>query len=634
MNVTCDKCNKRYAIADDKVRGKSVKIRCKQCQNLISVQGPPAGAAAAATMPITAQPAMAAGVGAVSGSPWEDERTRAMPAMDLSPTWFAMVKGKQIGPLTVRDLELRVKTGEVSLRTYLWKQGMADWKRASDVPEVSPVFAGVSVGAAAVGPVQAAPQAGRPISKATKSVARDVATANELPSPEITRKPNGNGAGAVAADPRAAQAVTQPAPALPTRPKTGQFQKAQITEPAPVEPVTVPMPAQRESKSGSRGAVEKKTAAPAAQLESKPAAKAVDRSQIVTDKEPAAIPGPGADAGQPLNDLFADVSGLHAKGDEPSTGERPISGLEGPASSEPLLGGAAEKGYDPFAALGEADPNDAPPPGEATKFFIAQAGVNKRNPPWKIALFVIAIIGLPVGVLYMLSSLHVVPPVLVQNEKGEMVEQEFFSPKGFSTGLKDLLSGDAKKKKEAAEAAKKAAFEREKAKKLATAQPQNNDNGDSMPERRGSKPEAPKYTEDELKKLYGSGGPTGSDVSLGSKNDVGPKIRLESQAPTIEKGGGLDSDAVAKTMGERMKALVGCVEDALKRNPNVKLEKVTLVLQVGESGAVKSAGLEPKRVELTDWGGCIVQRAKKIAFPAAESESEIQIPLVLGASMQ
>src|ERR1043165_8758428 len=123
VNVTCDKCNKRYAIADDKVRGKSVKIRCKQCQNLISVQGPPAGAPAAAPPPaavqITASAAAAGGV-SVGNNPWEEERTRAMPAIDLSPTWFAMVKGKQIGPLTVRDLELRVKTGEVSLRTYLW----------------------------------------------------------------------------------------------------------------------------------------------------------------------------------------------------------------------------------------------------------------------------------------------------------------------------------------------------------------------------------------------------------------------------------------------------------------------------------------------------------------------------------
>ncbi|MBL8951370.1 MAG: zinc-ribbon domain-containing protein [Myxococcaceae bacterium] len=648
MNVTCDKCNKRYAIADDKVRGKSVKIRCKQCQNLISVQGPPAGEAsagahAAATLPITPSPYQAA---PAPGAPWEEERTRAMPSIDLSPVWFAMVKGKQIGPLTVRDLELRVKSSEVSLRTYLWKQGMADWKRASDVPEVATVFAGVSVGAAAVGAVQApltqtstqparAPVAAKP---AAKPAARDVATANELPSPEITRKPNGNGHGAQASP--ASQTLSTTAPALATRPKTGQFQRADTTQPALVEPGPAAAPA-REAKSGSRPAVtEKKPAhAPAAQAKTdlKPAHD--ERTALITDEEPAHSPGGPTAGPAPLNDLFNDVSGLNPKGDEPATGEGPISGLAGPANgnAEPLLGGAAEKGYDPFAALGEADPKDAPPPGEATKFFIAQAGVNKRNPPWKIALFIIAIVGLPVGLLFMLSKLHVVPPVLVQNEKGEMVEQEFFSPQGFSTGLKDLLSGDAKKKKADAEAARRAAAEKQK--KVASGGLGNqhaggNDGADALPGRRDNKPENPKYSEEELKKLYGSGGPTGSDVSLGSKSDVGPKVRLESQAPTVEKGGGLDGEAVAKTMGQRMPALVGCVEDALKRNPNVKLEKVTLVMQVGTSGAVKGAGIEPKRVELTDWGGCIIQRAKKISFPPADSESEIQLPLVLGASMQ
>ncbi|MBS1148831.1 MAG: hypothetical protein H6Q89_529, partial [Myxococcaceae bacterium] len=143
MNVTCDKCNKRYSIADDKVRGKSVKIRCKQCQNLISVQGP---------APVPAGLELGGAPAAVGSSPWEEERTRAMPAMDVTAQWFAMVKGKQLGPFDMKGLEGKVKAGELTLRTYLWKQGMADWKRASDVPEVSSVFAGVSVGATATGP--------------------------------------------------------------------------------------------------------------------------------------------------------------------------------------------------------------------------------------------------------------------------------------------------------------------------------------------------------------------------------------------------------------------------------------------------------------------------------------------------
>ena len=162
VNVICEKCNKRYAIADDKVRGKSVKIRCKQCQNLISVQGPGAPAASSAVVEATNTGSYQA----------------AMAVADHAAVWFAMVKGNQIGPLDLKQLETKVKSGEVSARTYLWKQGMADWKRAVEVPEVSSVFAGVSAGATATGMTRSATT---PVSSAKKAAAikSDIALSNE-----------------------------------------------------------------------------------------------------------------------------------------------------------------------------------------------------------------------------------------------------------------------------------------------------------------------------------------------------------------------------------------------------------------------------------------------------------------------
>jgi hypothetical protein len=70
-----------------------------------------------------------------------------------------------------------------------------------------------------------------------------------------------------------------------------------------------------------------------------------------------------------------------------------------------------------------SDPNK--PPGEVTKYFIAQSGAGKRNPPWKIALFVVGGIGLPVGVLFLLSTLKVVS-VTRTNDKGEEVQESCF----------------------------------------------------------------------------------------------------------------------------------------------------------------------------------------------------------------
>jgi len=48
MKFVCDKCRTKYTIADEKVRGKVLKIRCKNCGNIIEVREPSARPSAAA----------------------------------------------------------------------------------------------------------------------------------------------------------------------------------------------------------------------------------------------------------------------------------------------------------------------------------------------------------------------------------------------------------------------------------------------------------------------------------------------------------------------------------------------------------------------------------------------------------
>ena len=47
MKITCQSCQAKYTIADEKVLGKIVKIRCKKCSSTIVVNGSdPSGAPA------------------------------------------------------------------------------------------------------------------------------------------------------------------------------------------------------------------------------------------------------------------------------------------------------------------------------------------------------------------------------------------------------------------------------------------------------------------------------------------------------------------------------------------------------------------------------------------------------------
>src|SRR5438105_3165325 len=76
-----------------------------------------------------------------NGSPPTQRFAAPPPAVPPDPAvWFAMLQGKQTGPLTRTDLEVRADDGELGPRTYVWCEGMDSWQRAKDVLELAPLF--------------------------------------------------------------------------------------------------------------------------------------------------------------------------------------------------------------------------------------------------------------------------------------------------------------------------------------------------------------------------------------------------------------------------------------------------------------------------------------------------------------
>jgi len=47
-----------------------------------------------------------------------------------------MVRGSQVGPMTQEPLEQLVRAGEVTGKTFVWCEGMAEWRRAETLPEI------------------------------------------------------------------------------------------------------------------------------------------------------------------------------------------------------------------------------------------------------------------------------------------------------------------------------------------------------------------------------------------------------------------------------------------------------------------------------------------------------------------
>ena len=54
--------------------------------------------------------------------------------------WFVILQGRQSGPFSMGEINSMISGGTVTSGSYVWKQGMADWLPASQIPELMPMF--------------------------------------------------------------------------------------------------------------------------------------------------------------------------------------------------------------------------------------------------------------------------------------------------------------------------------------------------------------------------------------------------------------------------------------------------------------------------------------------------------------
>lgn len=537
MNFSCNMCQRRYSIADEKVRGKTVKIRCKNCQNIISVEGPPLEqeestrvVSLADVERLRAQERSLAEEEAASAStavaepdpgeqsPWDDEPTRAvpLPMQEASAPWFAMVRGKQEGPLEEPALRELVDSGAISSRTYFWQQGMADWKRGSDIPELAALFAQPEPPPAPA-PVHAEP-------------------------PPVEPRPEPSGP---------SRTTWQPEPPGPSQ-TTWQVE--------PTQPVHQQPEASEPWEQGAE-----------------------------------TTPAPSSSA--PLGELFSDL-------DLPQS----EAGL---ADEEGLF--PPQEGYEGSFSSPDEETRNERTPVEHTRQYVQKAGVERRNPPWKIALFLFLLLAVPVGLLYLLTELQVVPLTVTRvDAEGRAVEKpvSVFSSEGMGE-LRDLLLGNEKPPPPAPVAAPAVAPE-------AKARPASGTKEEPSSE--------PAEEDPALKELYAEG-----------KEDVGPEVREEAEVAATDSAeqSGPPEEEIARVVSKSQSAFQSCIERALRKNPRkFRGGKIVLTATVGSSGAVKKAVVDRKDVDISDMGECLKARAKRMVFPSFSGDDvDVEIPLVLSKSL-
>lgn len=239
----------------------------------------------------------------------------------------------------------------------------------------------------------------------------------------------------------------------------------------------------------------------------------------------------------------------------------------------------------------------------------------RRNPAWKVVTAVVLALALPVAGLYALSTLRVVPLEVsrVDEATGARVQEPVFSAKG-ARGLKDLLLG---KTSAAPAPAPAREVSRTPSHRADPARP----TAEVATAKVAPRPE-PKPSP-ELKALYGEG----------TKQDIGPPKVPVARALT-PSGAGPASSALSRVVAQSSPAFQFCIEQQLKKNPNFRGGKITLLATIGPSGVVKQAHVDRKDVDSSDLGDCLKSRARRLVFPAFSGDDvEVQIPLVLTATL-
>lgn len=134
MKFVCDRCRTRYSIADEKVRGKVLKVRCKTCSNIIVVRESTAALQLAA--------AGGAGVDTASAAPQPQASAPASPPAAAGIAWWVAIKGQQQGPLAAPSVEKLFRDGQISAKSYVWNETLPAWQRLRDVPEFAHLAGG------------------------------------------------------------------------------------------------------------------------------------------------------------------------------------------------------------------------------------------------------------------------------------------------------------------------------------------------------------------------------------------------------------------------------------------------------------------------------------------------------------
>ena len=115
MKISCQSCQAKYTIADEKVVGKVVKIRCKKCGSTIVING-------------------------AEGHAQGDDSSAGGEVFDYAAgaadQWTVNVAEGDQRTMSTQEIVNEFRTGVVTAETYCWKDGMDGWLPLRDIDQL------------------------------------------------------------------------------------------------------------------------------------------------------------------------------------------------------------------------------------------------------------------------------------------------------------------------------------------------------------------------------------------------------------------------------------------------------------------------------------------------------------------
>lgn len=104
MRVTCDHCGARYSVAEDKLKNRERKFRCKHCRQIITIR----------------------------------PRSRQEPA--AAQEWLFGLDGREQGPYNLEQAQHLIRQGKITRDYFVWREGLPDWLPVEQVDEINHLF--------------------------------------------------------------------------------------------------------------------------------------------------------------------------------------------------------------------------------------------------------------------------------------------------------------------------------------------------------------------------------------------------------------------------------------------------------------------------------------------------------------